>query len=161
MEQKTYFFYVLSLVWICFSGQVQASGPYLWQFNDGTDHACCLYFSGEDVCNPNSYCTRSLQADLSGISDYITRVLSTENGEAAFYSTFLHQVQFYIRHAMTSFCGLSYRFSEQRIIQYFHNMTAQKQKDKTTKFAGAANNKNEDMVLKYLIKLGIARPLRV
>lgn len=150
------------------SDHLNGIGIYLWEYREDADRSCCLYLSGVDYCNPNTPCTRNFYTDLTGIMDYITRLLSTEKGSTFSYSTQLKQAQFFIRHMYaSSFRDLSYHFEQQRSVQFFHNMQDKVDKSvkSTTPSASTATvaadkAKNEDLVLKYLIKLGVARPLR-
>ncbi len=152
------------------SDGLQAHGVYLWEYREEFDQSCCLYVSGlGDICNPNTPCTRNFHVDLSGIFDYVTRLLATEKGSSFSYSKLLQQTQLFIRHMYaSSFSGLSYRFDQQRPVQFLHNLPDTTKNDKsaksatssTTTTAAAEKAKGEDVVLQYLIKLGIAKPLK-
>ncbi len=150
------------------SDRVQGAGIYLWEYHEDGERSCCLYMSGTDFCNPNVPCTKHFYADMSGILDYITRLLSTEKGGSLSYSTILKQAQYFIRHMQTSsFRDLSYHFNVQRPVQFFHNMPEPSKSAKSstasassTSTAAADKAKGEDKVLAYLIKLGVARPLK-
>jgi hypothetical protein len=149
------------------SNRLIGAGIYLWEYREDADRSCCLYLSGVDYCNPNTPCTRHFHTDLTGIMDYITRLLATEKGSTFSYSTQLKQAQFFIRHMYaSSFRDLSYHFEQQRPVEFFHNMLDANKSIKSststasTSTAAADKAKSEDLVLKYLIKLGVARPLK-
>ena len=164
-------FKIIIFLSVCFlSNRLIGAGIYLWEYRENADRSCCLYLSGVDYCNPNTPCTRHFYTDLTGIMDYITRLLATEKGSSFSYSTQLKQAQFFIRHMYaSSFRDLSYHFEQQRSVEFFHNMQDANKGDKSVKSststaststAAADKAKGEDLVLKYLIKLGVARPLK-
>jgi len=145
---------------------VRASSIYLWEYVDQGERSCCLSFSGSDICNPHVACTRHVQSDLSGIYDYITRLLSLEKTQTFSYVKLLTQAKYYIHHALhTSFTQLSYRYDVYREVTFFHEITdksSNKAVDKSAK-GGSASTTNdkaklEDVVWKYMVKLGLSRP---
>jgi len=154
------------------SGLLRSDGIYLWEYREDNDRSCCLHVkmtgSQYDICNPNTPCTKHFDTDMSGILDYITRLLATEKGSSLTYSTILKQAQYFIRHMRSSFYrDLSYHFKVQRPVEFFHNMQEPNKSAKSSttstpsaSTAAADKAKGEDKVLAYLIKLGVARPLK-
>jgi|GEM_PF-1286314 len=146
--------------------QAQASSIYLWEYVDMGERSCCLAFSGSDICNPHVPCTRHVESDLSGIYDYITRLLSMEKTQTFSYVKLLTQVKYYIHHALhTSFTQLSYRYDVYRAVTFYHEVTekgASKAVDKSVKGGAASTTpdkaKVEEVVWKYMAKLGLCRP---
>lgn len=156
---------IFALMFSCVGPSVQAS-IYLWEYVDLGERSCCLSFSGSDICNPHVPCTRHVYSDLSGIYDYITRLLSLEKTQTFSYAKLLTQAKYYIHHALySSFTQLSYRYDVHREVTFFHEVTEKtvnKNVDKTAKgSSGSTSNdkaKLEEVVWKYMVKLGLSRP---
>jgi hypothetical protein len=148
------------------------AGAYLWEYRSGADRSCCLYMSGADICNPNVACTRHLYTDLSGILDYVTRLLSTEKGSTFSYNKLLLQAQSYINHVLySSATSLSYHFDpyEQRPVKFLHEIQESNKQDKsgksstsssTSPTAAEKSKADAEKVMKYLVSLGLVRPLK-
>ncbi|MCX5924665.1 MAG: hypothetical protein NTZ68_04550 [Candidatus Dependentiae bacterium] len=150
------------------------SGAYLWEYRNGADRSCCLYMSGADICNPNVPCTRHLHTDLSGILDYVNRLLATERGNTFSYNGLLLQAQSYINHVLySSRTSLHYRFDAyvQRPVKFLHEIQETSKSDKSgkssttssTTSSPTASDKSKadaEKVMKYLASLGLVRPMK-
>lgn len=148
--------------------QLLASGAYLWQHYKKNESSCCLFLNGTDICNPNSVCTRNVALDLQGIFDYIGRILQVDKGSTFSYYKILNQAQEFIKNILASSTRLFYRFdTPQRHVKFFHEvaetarMTEKNNKNpNAATTAGIEKQKNEDIVLAYLEKLGLAWKLK-
>jgi len=145
---------------------INSSGVYLWEYMNHGERSCCLSLSGADYCNPNVACTKHVYSDLSGIYDYLTRLLNLEKTHTFSYVKMLTQAQYYIRHAMYApMHQLRYRNDVYRDVVFFHEITDKafgKVGDKVAKGAVGATaidkSKLEDVVWRYMVKLGLTRP---
>ena len=144
------------------------SSIYFWEYIRNGERSCCLYFSGADICNPNTPCTRNMHMDLMGIHDYIGRLLGLEKSGSFSYAGLLGQAQSYIRYVLQSSILLSYQFDQQRSVKFFHEIEVVKPGEKQPKGASSAHvassgapvAKGEDVVNAYLSNLGLVRPLK-
>ncbi len=139
---------------------------YLWEtYRDG-ERSCCLFIPGSnggDFCNPYVPCTRNAAYDLNGIFDYISRVLVVDKGSSFSYVKLLENAQEFIRHVLMSGMRMYYRFDEHRKPKFYHEIAETvKSSEKTSKAttavanAGAAKQKDEDVVTAMLVKMGLA-----
>ena len=158
----------LSLIVVaCLVFNVMQANIYFWEsYRDG-ERSCCLFLNGADICNPHVPCTRNAAYDLTGIFDYISRILQVDKGSSYPYHKVLDQAQHFIRHALTSGMRMYYRYDESaRAVKFFHEIAeTTKAHEKSSKGSAASTaavekQKGEDAVLAYLIKIGLARPLR-
>lgn len=165
--------YLIVLIIINAYSSIMPDGIYLWEYRRNGERSCCLSLSGNDICNPQTPCTRNVYSDVMGINDYITRLLGLEKAGSMSYATILTQAQYYIRHVLgSSITQLMYRFDEQHTVKFFHEMVdTPKPNEKaaksttsaaTTPAAGTATvgAKKDDPVFQYLVKLGLAREWR-
>lgn len=157
------FFKTIFLV-VLLQQQMFASGAYLWESTCDNGHSCCLFFNGADICNPHVPCTRNVALDLQGISDYIGRILQVDKSNTFSYCKVLTQAQDFIKNIMHSSVRLYYRFdTAQRRVKFYHDIAeaarVQEKNNKgsaTTTASAVEKQKNEDAILAYMIKLGLA-----
>ncbi|HSW75855.1 MAG TPA: hypothetical protein VLG50_02330 [Candidatus Saccharimonadales bacterium] len=159
-------FKVMMILVLTVASEQLQSGAFLWEYRNGADRSCCLCIAGADICNPNVPCTRHLYTDLTGILDYINRLLSTEKGSTFSYNTLLQQAQIYINHVLYSRISLSYRFDryQQHPVKFLHEIEVSKSeksgKTSTTTTATTDKAKDAEKMIKYLASLGLIRPLK-
>lgn len=155
------------IIFICFLFNVTVANVYFWEsYRDG-ERSCCLFLNGADICNPYQPCTRNAAYDLHGIFDYISRLLMVDKGSSFPYHQILNQAQGFIRQAMASGMNMYYRYDEPaRAIKFYHEIAeTTKSNEKLVKAslttsASVEKQKNEDAVTAYLIKMGLAWPLK-
>lgn len=168
------FFMVLFLGIIAF-GSCTLQSMYFWEACNDGGRSCCLSYMGSDICNPYVPCTRHVRTDLTGISDYITRLLQAEKSSQFSYFQLLNQAQMFIRHTLISGqMSIYYHFDEHRSVQFFHELqqsekskSDNKSSDKSSKVSlGSSGNalsdkqKSEEAVLAYLVAKGAARKIK-
>lgn len=153
-------------VGILFFYNFTMSQIYFWEsYRDG-GRSCCLFMSGVDICNPYVACTRHVATDLMGIENYISRILLVDKGQCFSYHKTLIHAQNFIKQSFISPINLYYRYDEpQRHMKFFHEIQESTRANEKTGKASASSSssekqKAEDAVTAYLIKIGIARPLK-
>lgn len=157
-----------TILFLMFAVSVQANSIYLWNSVQNGEASCCLCLSGTDYCNPQVACTGRVQVDLYNILGYLTRVLSVDKNGTHSHAKMIMQAQYYIRHVIsTSFVQLNYRCDVYREIQFMHELTPEKAATSKNSAKGSNSSattatadkaKADDVVWRYLVKLGLARP---
>ena len=151
-------------------GNSVQSNVYFWELDCDGERSCCLFVNGQDICNPSAACTRNAGHDLTQILDYISRLFLVDKGTTFSYHKLLQQAQDYINHALATGMHMYYRYDVHRKVKFYHEIAeATKAVEKSgkggsstsaTTSAAAEKQKNEDVVLAYLIKQGLARPMK-
>jgi hypothetical protein len=159
--------YQLILISCFFINQIEAM--YLWEYRQDGERSCCLFFNGVDVCNPYAACTRNAALDLTRIYDYIGRIMLIDKGSIFSYHKVLNQAQELIKHVLSTHSRVYYNFDVCRGAKFYHEVAemvraeAKSSKGSSSSTTTSATNekqKNEDAVIAYLTKLGLARPMR-
>lgn len=162
---------------LCFYfNEISPNSVYLWESWQGGESSCCLAMAGVDICNPQVPCTRSIFIDLTGIDDYVTRILSTDRGSNFSFTKLLKQAKVFIKYAFATSCiGISYRFDEQRPVTFIHDAPDFTKSEKgakqsvgqvalspvITSVSNTEKNKAESSAqLAYLKKLGLVHDLK-
>ncbi len=161
MKAKQWFILILSL-----GSSIQAT-VYLWELNQGNQRSCCLYLDGNDICNPNQPCTRNAAYDLTQILQYVTRIFLIDKGSHFAYHKVLKQAQGFINHALSFHLHMYYRYDVQRYVKFYHDIAestkaslADKSNKNSTSLPSLDKQKNEDAVLAFLVKQGLAWPTK-
>lgn len=159
--------YIGIILSIFFVGSVLPS-IYLWESVRDGERSCCLFIGGADICNPYVPCKRHAYSDLMGIYDYISRILQVDKGSTFSYHKTLGHAQSFIRyHLSSSALRIYYRFEENRSVKFYHEIqelakiTEKSSKGSSTTPLSVAGDKQkaEDVVLAYLAKMNLARPI--
>lgn len=132
---------------------------YFWETsNDEGGYFCCLHVHGTDICNPEKRCTQAMQADLSGILDYVVRLLKTEKASIRPHNSILLQLKRFIRELMNNpYYTIQYRLLEHHSVKFYHEILNDAFKAKDVKTADKSKSKKEELVMKYLMKLGFVK----
>lgn len=164
MKIKILLLCLLTMVFPIHSYQV-----YLWESLQNGERSCCLSLTA-DFCNYGVPCTKNVYSDLAGIYNYVTRVLTASKGNSFSYTKLLLQAQYYLRHALShSLVQLNYKRDVYREVVFFHeasDMLANKTPDKSAKASSPSTAtssatdkaKADDVIWRYMVKLGLARP---
>lgn len=146
---------------------VSVANVYFWQAERDGEFSCCLFLNGVDICNPYQACTRNSTYDLNGIFDYVSRLLVVDKDQVFSYHRALNQAQSFIRHALASRMNMYYRYDEPaRQVKFYHEIAEiTKSNEKASKGVATPNaalekQKNEDALVAYLIKMGLAWPIK-
>lgn len=137
---------------------------YLWEMQDEAGRSCCLHIQNIDICNPYKPCTGFAKVDLSGILDYISRLLSTDQAKIEPHGTILVQIKRYIRSVLNNPGGTIGYKKEYRSVKFYHDIidsatTKGKDAKKTDATATAkAKSDKDEFVQKHLMKLGLLKP---
>ena len=139
--------------------QGQALGNiYLWQTDTEMGGSCCLHISGTDICNPQMRCTHYMRQDLSGILDYVVRLLATEKSRLEPYYTLLTHIKKYIREILSNpYNTLEYHSLEHRPVRFYHDIIDAALKQKDNKQIAKPKPKQDEFVAQYLMKLGLLK----
>ena len=154
---------IFLVIFVVFTGSFMHSNIYLWEQMTDSGPSCCLRFGGADICNPDTPCQHYMEADLAGIWQYASRLLSTERGAVEPYHTDLVQVTRYIRRSLNSpYVVVPYRLDQHRSVRFYHELidAAVKSKDKGSPRGQTQKKQSQkyDYVTEYLIKLGLFIP---
>lgn len=140
---------------------------YLWELNQENQRSCCLYLDGSDICNPNQPCTRNAAYDLTQILQYVSRIFLIDKGSHFAYHKVLKQAQGFINHALSFHLHMYYRYDVQRHVKFYHEIAestkaalADKSNKNSTSLPSLDKQKNEDAVLAFLVKQGLAWPTK-
>lgn len=163
--KKVLFFYVIFFA----TALVQANGIFLWEYSDNGHRSCCIHLGSVDICNPDVPCTKTVHVDLMGIYDYIGRILALEKSSTFPFYQFFKNAQAFLQKGWAM--SLSYRFDYFiSDIKFYHDLAAEAlvssklDKAKSTSSNNSATTsdkaKQDDAILKYLMKLGLAKQIR-
>ncbi len=151
---------------IFLTASIQAT-VYLWELNQDNQRACCLYLDGNDICNPNQPCTRNAAYDLTQILQYVSRIFLIDKGSSFPYHKILKQAQGFINHALSFHLHMYYRYDVQRNVKFYHEVAeltkaalTDKSNKSSTALPSSDKQKNEDAVLAFLVKQGLAWPTK-
>lgn len=139
----------------------KSDASYLWEMQTEEGRSCCLHFGYIDICNPYVACSGFAKKDLSGILDYVLRVLNSEQAQQDPYNTVLLQVKKYIRSILHNPYGTLEYHHENRSVKFYHDLLASaamnktKESKKEVKQTAKSKNQKDDVVIQYLIKLGL------
>ena len=155
MEKSNFLF----IVWLCIVYCPFEYSSYLWEMRNEEGRSCCLHFCTIDIANPYVPCTGFAKKDLSGILDYLYRLLQTDHAKTESHYTMLTQVKQYIRSILHNPYGtIGYR-REYRSVQFYHDIldaAILKNKDvKKETLQPKAKETKEDLIAQHLIKLGL------
>ncbi len=163
--KKTLFFYIIFFT----TTLVQANGIFLWEHSSNGHRSCCIHLANVNICNPDVPCTKTVHVDLMGIYDYIGRILALEKSATFPFYQFFKNAQVFLQKGWAM--SLSYRFDYFiSDIKFYHDLAAEALvSSKTDKSKANSNNsatnsadkaKQDDNVLQYLIKIGLAKQIR-
>lgn len=160
---------VFLLIGFFLCSSLQAN-TYFWESDRDGERSCCLFVNGQDICNPYQPCTRNAAADLTKILDYISRIFLGDKGTTFSYHKLLQQAQDFIKYALSLHMPMYYRYDVRRKVKFLHEIAEMaKVVEKSGKGASSTSSttsaavekqKNEDIVLAYLIKQGLAWPMK-
>lgn len=132
---------------------------YLWESYTDDEKSCCLHIRGVDVCNPHIACTRFVTKDLSGILDYVVRLLATDKAQVQPHNTILLYVKRYVRMALQSQSYfMEYHFDRHGSVKFYHQILESVTKSKDGKLPALqskSKSKKDEYLQSYLVKLGL------
>lgn len=146
------------LGWLLLSQGQMFSWIYLWEMNEDSNRSCCLHYCGVDICNPYKPCTHFAKIDLTGIFDYVTRLMGTDHAKIEPHQTLLAQVKAYIRSVLYNpHKSLYYKVPECTAVKFYHDIIEAdflKSKDKKESTPKAKCIKDDPVAIQ-LLRMGL------